>query len=337
VNHDGDLTRQMLPAIETELRLTLDSFPATWYGGLVQMITYHLGWDTDGPAARGKRVRPLLTLLIAAAAGGDWRQALPAAAAVELIHNFSLVHDDIQDRSDTRRGRPTVWKQWGIAQAINTGDALFVAAHQAASRLATRSVEPRAVLAVRDRLDHACLRLTQGQHLDLAFEQSPDVTQPAYLEMIAGKTAALLEAATAAGALVAGASEPQVGRYAEFGLHLGLAFQILDDLLGIWGEPAITGKPSGDDLAQRKKTLPILMGLSTSPEFARLWASGDSSNLGLSRMREALQAAGVRDSTRQAAQAHTRQALEALDAAQPVAPAASELRALADILLQRSH
>ena len=337
MNPGRDLTHRMLPAIETELRLTLVSFPPAWYGGLAQMIAYHLGWDGDGQAARGKRVRPLLTLLSGAAAGGDWQQALPAAAAVELIHNFSLVHDDIQDRSDTRRGRPTVWKQWGIAQAINTGDALFVAAHQAASRLAMRSVDPHAVLAVRDRLDHACLRLTQGQHLDLAFEQSPDVTQPAYLEMIAGKTAALIEAAAASGALVAGASEPQVVRYAEFGLHLGLAFQILDDLLGIWGEPAITGKPSGDDLIQRKKTLPVLMGLSTSPEFAGLWANADTTHLGLAGMREALQAAGVLDATRQAAEGHTRQALGALEAAQPVGPAGSELRALADSLLQRSH
>jgi len=336
MNHDGGLTRSMLPAIETELRRTLDSFPPAWYSELAQMIAYHLGWDGAGPAARGKRVRPLLTLLACAAAGGDWQQAVPAAAAVELIHNFSLVHDDIQDRSDTRRGRPTVWKQWGIAQAINTGDAMFVAAHQAASRLALRSIEPRTVLAVRDRLDHACLRLTQGQHLDLAFEQSPDVTPPAYLEMIAGKTAALIEAATAAGALIAGVPEPQVGRYAEFGLQLGLAFQTLDDILGIWGEPAVTGKPSGDDLTQRKKTLPVLLGLSASPEFAELWASADSTRHRLQAMQQALQAAGALDATRQAAEAHTRRALGALEAAQPAAPAASELRALADNLLQRS-
>jgi len=114
MNQDGDLTRRMLPEIETELHLILDSFPSDWYSEIAEMIAYHLGWDGEESGARGKRVRPLLTLLTCAAAGGDWRQALPAAAAIELIHNFSLVHDDIQDRSDTRRGRPTVWKRWAL-------------------------------------------------------------------------------------------------------------------------------------------------------------------------------------------------------------------------------
>ena len=337
MNQDGDLTRRMLPEIETELHLILDSFPSDWYSEIAEMIAYHLGWDGEESGARGKRVRPLLTLLTCAAAGGDWRQALPAAAAIELIHNFSLVHDDIQDRSDTRRGRPTVWKRWGIAQAINTGDALFVAAHQAASRLTSRSVPPHTVLAVRDRLDHACLRLTHGQHLDLAFEQSPIVTESAYLEMVAGKTAALLEGATAAGSLIADAPAPRVAQFAGFGLHLGLAFQILDDILGIWGEPSVTGKPSGDDLIQRKKSLPVLKGLGASPEFAKLWAGGDLTATGLEQMRQALQESGVLDETRHAAEEHTSLALAALEAAQPEPAAGRELRALSDSLLQRSR
>lgn len=327
----------MLPAIEAELQLALDRFPTPWYHELAEMIAYHLGWDGEDQAARGKRVRPLLTLLACAAAGGDWQRAVPAAAAVELIHNFSLVHDDIQDQSATRRGRQTVWKRWGIAQAINTGDALFVAAHQAASRLSTRSVEPETVLAVHQRLDQACLRLTHGQHLDLAFEQAQVVTQEAYLEMIAGKTAALIEAAAAAGALVADAADTRVNRYAEFGLHLGLAFQILDDILGIWGEPSVTGKPAGDDLIRRKKTLPVLMGLRASPGFAGLWAQADTAAGGLERMRHELQAAGVLEDSRKAAESHTLQALTALEAAQPAPPAGAELRSLADSLLQRRH
>jgi len=337
MNQDDELTSRMLSEIETELLLTLDSFPSDWYREIAEMIAYHLGWDGEGAGARGKRVRPLLTLLTCAASGGDWHQALPAAAAIELIHNFSLVHDDIQDRSDTRRGRPTVWKRWGIAQAINTGDALFVAAHQAASRLSGRSVPPHTVLAVRDRLDHACLRLTHGQHLDLAFELSPHVTESAYLEMIAGKTAALLEGATAAGSLVADAPAPRVARFAEFGLHLGLAFQILDDILGIWGEPSVTGKPSGDDLIQRKKSLPVVKGLAVSPDFARLWAVGDLTASGLKQMRQALEDSGVLRESRQAAEEHTGLALAALEAAQPVPAVGRELRALSDNLLQRSH
>ena len=333
----GELSPLMLSATEAELRLTLEGFPPAWYRELAQMIAYHLGWEDTDPHARGKRVRPLLTLLTCAAAGGDWEQAVPAAAAVELIHNFSLIHDDVQDRSETRRGRPTVWKRWGVAQAINTGDALFVAAHQAASRLTSRAVEPHTVLAVHNCLDRACLRLTLGQHLDLAFEQSTEVSQTAYLEMITGKTAALIEAATTAGGLVAGSPDARVRQFGEFGLHLGLAFQVLDDILGIWGEPAVTGKPAGDDLIHRKKTLPVIIGLAESPAFAALWSSGETGRAGLERLRQALQDAGVLEATRREAEAHTRLALEALQAAQATGPAANELRALADTLLQRRH
>lgn len=332
-----ELSPPMLSAIEAELRLTLESFPADWYRELAAMIAYHLGWEDTAPHARGKRVRPLLTLLTCASAGGDWEQAVPAAAAVELIHNFSLIHDDVQDRSATRRGRPTVWKRWGVAQAINTGDALFVAAHQAASRLGARAVDPSTVLAVHDCLDRACLRLTHGQHLDIAFEQSADVSQAAYLEMIAGKTAALIEAATTVGGVVAGNPDDRVRRFGAFGLHLGLAFQILDDILGIWGEPAVTGKPAGDDLIHRKKTLPVIIGLAGSPAFAELWTDGDIGDAGLERLRLALQEAGVLEAARQEAEAHTQLALEALQAARATGPAADELRGLADSLLQRRH
>lgn len=253
-----------LPLIETELREVL-ALPRPQLTSFYGMMQYHLGWGDEGFAptrdGAGKRLRPVLCLLTCQAAGGDPDQALPAAAAIELVHNFSLVHDDIEDRSPLRRGRPTVWKVWGVPQAINVGDALFALAHLAAQRLAERGVPPRRVLTALEILDQACLALTGGQHLDLSFEARLDVDVEQYLSMIQGKTAALFSAAAQLGALVAGSDPESIARYRRFGENLGLAFQIVDDILGIWGDPQMMGKPAADDIRQRKKTLPIVWAL----------------------------------------------------------------------------
>jgi geranylgeranyl diphosphate synthase type I len=158
---------EYLTAIEEDLQFAALPFPAGSYPELVEMVTYHHGW-TGVQAGRGKRVRPLLTLLACHACGGNWRAALPAASAVELIHNFSLVHDDIEDRSETRRGRPTLWARWGVPQALNTGDALFALAGLSLHRLLQSGLQAATVLAVQADLGRACLALTQGQHLDIA-------------------------------------------------------------------------------------------------------------------------------------------------------------------------
>ena len=253
-----------LPLIEAELREPFTPphpHLAPFYG----MMQYHLGWldesfaPTTGGA--GKRVRPIMCLLACQATGGDPAQALPAAAALELVHNFSLVHDDIEDQSDLRRGRPTVWKVWGVPQAINAGDGLFILAHLAMQRLADRGAPPQRVLRALETFDEACLALTEGQYLDLSFETRLDVDVEQYLSMIRGKTAALFGAAAQLGALVAGSNPASIARYRRFGQNLGLAFQIVDDVLGIWGDPQVTGKPSADDIRQRKKTLPIVRAL----------------------------------------------------------------------------
>jgi len=253
--------QRYLPLIEAELREALAlRHPqlAAFYG----MMQYHLGWVNEGFAptkgGAGKRLRPILCLLTCQAAGGDPDQALPVAAAIELVHNFSLVHDDIEDKSPLRRGRSTIWKAWGEPQAINVGDGLFALAHLAMQRLADRGVRPRRVLAALEILDQACLALTEGQHLDLSFESRLDVDVEQYLSMIRGKTAALFSAAAQLGALVAGDDAESIARYRRFGENLGLAFQIVDDILGIWGDPRVTGKSSASDIQQRKKTLPIV-------------------------------------------------------------------------------
>ncbi|MEX2029425.1 MAG: polyprenyl synthetase family protein [Anaerolineales bacterium] len=327
---------ELLVALDGDLRLAAARVPGPRYAPVRDMIAYHLGWTGATSASRGKRIRPLLTLLSCAAAGGRWESALPAATGVELIHNFSLVHDDIQDRSETRRGRPTLWVQWGVPQAINTGDTLFVLARISTGRLVETGATPEQAIEAHRILDEACLALTLGQHLDLAFEDADRVSEEDYLEMVRGKTAALLEAACDVGALLASAAASRPA-YPQFGRHLGMAFQILDDILGVWGEPGTTGKPTGDDLAARKKSFPVVFGLAHSPEFARLWRSGAEAPSDRRRMVEALTSCGALERARELARTFTDEALAALELASPAGDAGVELRELSQRLLQRRH
>lgn len=245
-----------------EMRAVVGANPA----GLFAWMRYHLGWeDAHGAPAHepaGKLLRPCALLLATEVAGGGaLERALPAAAAVELVHNFSLLHDDIEDDSRTRRGRDTVWTIAGIPQAINTGDGMFTLARLAMHRLLAAGIEePRAVEAMRE-LDEACLRLVEGQYLDIAFERRAAVIRDEYLAMAAGKTAAMFAAPFAIGALLGGAPGEQVAAFRAFGAHLGLAFQAVDDLLDIWGDRATLGKEPGGDLLTRKKTYPVLVAI----------------------------------------------------------------------------
>jgi len=256
--------------VRDEMRAVVGASP----DGLYAWMRYHLGWeDIEGrpeQASGGKMLRPVAVLLAAEACGGRAEQAVPAAAAVELVHNFSLLHDDVEDRSDFRRGRANVWTFAGVAQAINTGDGMFTLARLAAHRLAAAGVPAERTLAAMRELDEACLRLVEGQYLDISFETRIDVTQEEYWRMAGGKTAAMFAAPFAMGAAIAGAPPHTVQAFREFGHHTGLAFQAVDDILGIWGDSALTGKPVGDDLLSRKMTCPVI---------AALGAGGDASML----------------------------------------------------------
>jgi geranylgeranyl diphosphate synthase type I len=222
--------------------------------------SYHLGWtDAVGApldAPTGKGIRPALALLSAAAAWSDPSVGIPGAVAVELVHNFSLIHDDIIDGDVERHHRPTVWSVFGVGSAIITGDALESLAHQILLEASeTTGAAASAALA------EGTSAMIAGQAQDVAFEKRRNVSVEECVAMCAAKTGALLGCASSIGAVLAGAPPATVGALRDFGCQLGLAFQAVDDLLGIWGDPSTTGKPAGNDLRQRKKSLPVVAAL----------------------------------------------------------------------------
>jgi geranylgeranyl diphosphate synthase type I len=303
------------------------------------MLAYHLGWvdDTFQPEESdgGKRLRPIFLLLSCEAQGGEWQQALPAAAAVELLHNFSLIHDDIEDNDITRRGRSTLWTLWGEAQAINAGDALFAVAFKTLTRLQETGVVPEVVLDAQRRYLETTLALTEGQCRDLAFETLNEVSEEDYLRMVEGKTAALLGLCCELGGLIAGASPERIAALRAFGTNLGLSFQMQDDLLGLWGDTDVTGKAVGADLRQHKKTLPILHGLSQSEHLRRLLSHPVLDEESVLAAQKLLEEVGSRAYTEERAESYHVRALEALARTGGEGAAQETLRQLAERLLSR--
>jgi len=330
---------QFLPAIEKALRTSVfESLSAPRFGGLREMMAYHLGWEGEGsgPRAQGKRIRPQLLLLCSAAAGGDWRDALQAAAAVELIHNFSLIHDDIEDRSKTRHGRPTVWAKWGEAQAVNTGDAMFTLAFQTLARLSS-TLPADQVLSAVSLLQDVCFELTQGQFLDISYEIGRAIPLADYWAMVGGKTAALLAGSAQIGGLVGGADVARQQAFYQFGHSLGLAFQAQDDALGIWGDAALLGKSTESDLMSGKKTLPVVYGIEKGGDFARRWLAGPIRQDEIAPLAEQLRREGAEDYTLAEAERWTQVALQALEQAAVQRTAGAALEELAQRLLRRGY
>jgi geranylgeranyl diphosphate synthase type I len=332
------LSQEMIPAIEEEMRLVLkvDESEKNRFWG---MMHYHMGWaeaslePADHPS--GKRIRPLICLLTCMASGSDWRRAVPAGAALELLHNFTLIHDDIQDKSPTRRGRPTLWTIWGPEQAINSGDAMFALAHLAMTRLLEQGVPAPAVVRALRRLDETCIELTRGQYNDMRFEQEAVITVEEYLAMINGKTAALLSLSTELGALIAGKDEETVAHYAAFGRELGLAFQVRDDILGIWGDESLIGKSAATDIATRKKSLPVLYGLEQSEELRQLYGRSNSNDGFVTEAIRLLDEVRARQFTNNHEKAYSRSALDHLEAVSPQGQGAEAIHQLVSLLLNR--
>ncbi len=331
-------TKTLLSSIELELQRQVSRLDNPRTQPFHEMLTYHMGWTGEGagPEATGKRIRPLLLLLCAAACGGDWQSALPAAAAIELVHNFSLVHDDIQDNSEKRRGRPTSWVKVGAPMAINVGDALFVMSNQAIIELKEKYPADVVVRAA-EILHNTCLDLTRGQFLDMSYEERTNLSVDDYWPMVAGKTAALLSACCHIGALLGGADEAKQESYRSFGHYLGLAFQVQDDILGIWGDEAVTGKSAASDLVEGKNSLPVLAGLSANGKFAQRWKQGPIKADEVESIARLLSSEGGYSVAYDAAQQMTDLALLNLYEADPQGEAGEALFELAGKLLKRNQ
>lgn len=327
--------------VDPELRAVLESLP----GPMRRIALYHFGWqDADGiPAAGngGKAIRPALVLSAAAALGGPAARAaaVRAAVAVELVHNFTLLHDDVMDRDTSRRHRPTAWTVFGDTDAILAGDALLALA----LRLLAQDTHPAGGPAAA-RLASCVVELCAGEHTDTDMEhRAPEeVTLDEVLAMAESKTGALLGCACALGALYAGAGPQEVAALDGFGRQAGLAFQLIDDVIGIWGDPERTGKPAGADLAARKKSLPVVAALTSgteaAAELAELYAkphvTGDSA--GIARTALVVERAGGRDWAQAEAADRMARAMQELARAVADPEAAGGLLALAEFVTRRN-
>ena len=330
--------KPLLTRIESELQRQVSRLDSPRTQPFHEMLTYHMGWTGEGagPEATGKRIRPLMLLLCTSACGATWEPALPAAAAVELVHNFSLVHDDIQDNSDKRRGRPTTWVKWGMPMAINVGDALFVLSNQAIMDL-KEYYAPDVIVRAAEILHNTCLDLTRGQFLDMSYEERVDLSVDDYWPMVAGKTAALLSACCHIGALLGGADEAKQESYRSFGHYLGIAFQVQDDILGIWGNESVTGKSAASDLVEGKNSLPVLAGLGRNGKFAARWKQGPIQSKEVEDVARLLTNEGGYETAYEASKQMTDLALLNLYEADIQGEAGDALYKLADKLLKRNQ
>lgn len=327
----GAVMAEARDLIEPVYRAAVDGMPAE----VRHIAGYHAGWwDVDGRPTRqaGKAVRPAVALACARAAGGVADEAVVAAGvAVELVHDFSLLHDDVMDGDLTRRHRPTAWAAFGIGPAILVGDVLLTTAMQQAGTGAGVRV-----------LAQAVLDLCAGQSADLAFEERDDVEVPECLAMAEGKTGALLGAACELGALAGGAGPAAARWYRTFGRQLGVAFQLVDDLLGIWGDPAATGKPAGADLVARKKSLPVVAALTSGTQagahLAYLYGRDETwDETAIAHVAGLVEAAGGRRWAQAEADRRIEAALTALQEARPAPAAAADLHALSALITRRDR
>ncbi len=315
-----EILLEHIDMIDNEIKKTFVSrdFPSKLY----DMMKYHLGWLDENfnevKQYRGKRFRPTLCLLTYKALSGVYDKALPAAAAIELIHNFSLVHDDIEDMDEQRRHRPTVWKLWGIPHAINVGDGMHALAYLCALRLREVNVTDRKIVDVLQILNNTVMKLCEGQFLDMEYERIPNITINMYMDMIYRKTAALIEASVHIGSILATENQDVIKKFRLFGKNIGLAFQIIDDIIGIWEKEEKTGKPKASDIKNKKKTLPIIYSLEKSSKREKEFLTNvyqrkrKAKEDEISKILEILENSGAKDFSIEMAKKYERKALENL-------------------------
>ena len=332
--------RRYRPHLSAELRRSLDGRANPVY----HLLRYYMGWvDVEGRPAHGtegKALRPSLCLYACEAVGGTVHQATPVAVALELIHNFSLIHDDIQDQDETRHHRPTLWKVWGVPKAIVAGNVMRVVADMAVAQLLDRGVPPARALKATELLTATYLEMIEGQYLDLSYEGRPDIGLDQYLDMISRKTGALIRSSLTLGAIIGTDRRETVEAFQECGRALGYVFQIRDDILGVWGDEGTTGKPVGADIRRKKNSFPVVYTLSTVTGADRQYLLEAYSRPELDDEQVAgvlavMERAGARERAQEMAAHHCRRALEALSGATLGDAHRRDMEELAHFLLVR--
>lgn len=310
------------------------------------MLRYMMGWcDAEGrpvAAPLGKMLRPALCLFACEAAGGRAASAVPAAAALELIHNFSLVHDDIQDRDEVRRHRPTLWAIWGEPKALVAGNTMRVTADLSLWGLFERGHTDASVLRVADLLTTAYLDMIEGQYMDIEFEGRPDIGLNDYFEMISRKTGALIRCSMSIGAAMGSGDAAVVDAFERCGRSLGLLFQIRDDMLGVWGKAETTGKPLGADIRRKKNSLPVVYAMSEAGGAGRgllheVYGKPEVSDDDVEAVLGVMEDAGASQYCESLAMEHRNQALEPLRPLELSPSAYNGLEDLTSFLVAREH
>jgi geranylgeranyl diphosphate synthase, type I len=343
-------------ALLTDIEQNLHDFIVRWPQVTPlfwEMVNHHFGWsqgggETGGKSGTilqnlsGKRIRPLLTLLVARALTGRHDHVLPAALGIEIVHNFTLVHDDVMDKSLERRHRETLWAKWGSSQAVNAGDGLYALGMSALLDLGAQDVPPAKIVEAMRLLLDACVATVEGQMLDVGFEQQIDVSPEAYLQMIENKSGALIGCSTQMGALLSTADAVVIDAYAEFGRSLGIAFQIWDDYLGIWGQAETMGKSATSDIEGKKKSYPVLVAFKNADPQARrtletIYQKDVIQSQEIEQVLEILTGVNAADETHRMIDVYYQRALDALDSVGVDNEDQRNLRELANFLVERAY
>ncbi len=338
---------RLRPPVDEELRTIIGLRPEV--SSLYRLMQYHMRWldyDKDtgeftvSTAPGGKRFRPIMCLLTTSALGGDIDTAIPVGASLELIHNFSLIFDDIQDNDELRRFRPTIWAVIGKPRALNIGGGMHGLVNVSSLRLRDKGVPADTILEIMEMLSSSILELFEGQEMDLSFEERDDVTVDEYVTMVGKKTAALVEASCATGAMLATDDKEKVDQLATFGRSIGIAFQIQDDVLGIWKDPKKMGTPLGSDIRNHKKSLPVLYALNNANKKDRkliltAYHKEQMSDEDVKAVMDVMERCGAREHAESVAEDYAKKGMAALDAAD--LPDDAELRTIARFLIHREY
>ncbi len=310
------------------------------------MLRYNMGWsDTDGvpiSATEGKAFRPTLCLLACEAVGGNFERALPAAIALELIHNFSLIHDEIQDRDEIRHHRPTLWAVWGDPKALVAGNVLRVIADTSLEQLPAVNVPFADIVSINEVITEACLEMIEGQYLDMAYEGRSDIGMNSYLTMIARKTGALIRAPMHVGAIIGTDDQLVIQAFRECGRALGYVFQIRDDVLGIWGDQETTGKPVGADIRRKKNSMPIVHAMSQADgvekqTLQRIYSQEVVGDTEVDIVLDIMDGLGSQKYAHTLADQHCQFGLQSLDSIEISPDARNDIEELSIFLLERQH